>query len=615
MSDYWQDPNSGEADETSEHKLGVFPSPKIEDCPVAFLGHYKGYVVFATPEGEIREERAKEIASMLRVDIFNRREGQQFLNNWRDPDDKLQKDLAAVWFVRMCREAGYWDRSRPQRGLGVWPGADGDVILHRGHELVIYHRDGPVETLSIAEALRIRNGPIYALNAPAPAPGDPCSVEDGKWLRHALDCWNWAPLGDDGLTGADVCAGWLMAGLLGSVAPFRPHLLTFALFGSGKTTLMRLVHAAQSALAGDILDNFTPAGLANDLGGRARPVIIDEAEASPHMQGAGLIEGALNLIRRMATGHGAVRKMGTIGGGSLTQTAVGAVMMGAVNPVKLGPADASRIAEAKLLPLDAPYRSGQAFRPVDDAAIDVLVKKARELAPGFLARALIGAPRYLADVAMIKAAFRDQGESPRSADLAASLVAGHCLLTHDEPLTADQAAEEAQFWRGLLAARVEAEMVSNPGADCLAHLLAWVSGQHLHDRVVTLGELVTRWARAYNTSEDVEDIETVLREHGIRPIWRPDDDKPNVVRPWLLVAHHAPSLNRIFERTEWRDWRRSLGYLDALGPEYATRAAAPTRFGIGVRQRATAVPLTPWLGKGAERVRSADRSAQEDDFT
>lgn len=611
-----RDPTLGD-DETDDDARAVvaFPDPSLEECPIAFLGHYGEHCVFAMPEGTIRAEKSSDVARKIKLDIFNARDGQKFLNYWRDADDKFQRDLAALWFIRRCREAGFWDASRPQRGLGVWPGTGGDVILHRGHELWTYPADADlIDVITVAEALRQRGGPIYKLQAASPAPAEACDVMDGQWLRHSLDAWHWDAIGDDGLTGADVMAGWIGASMLGAVAPFRPHQLLYALFGSGKTTLIRLVHATLSAIAGDVLDSFTRAGLANDLAGMARPVIIDEAEAAPSsFSGVGPVEEALELIRRMATGAGAVRKMGTIGGGSVTQTAVGAVLMAAVNPVKLGPADASRIAEAKLLPLDMGRMPGSAYRPVKDDAIEAMIAKAKAIAPAFLGRALDGASRYLADVVALKDAFRAQGESPRSADLAAALAAGRRLLTADEPLTAKQALEEAGFWRGLLTTREASEIVSNPGRDALAHLMAWSSGQHLHDRVVTLGELASRWVRAVDegSSVDVDDIEAVIREHGLKLLKLPSDrGRPE---PWLFVAHHAPALDRIFERTAWRDWRRTLAYLDALGEDFKTSVSTNSmRFGVGVKQRATGIPLKPWLaslGTGG----TADRSAQDDD--
>ncbi len=583
-------------DDAPAPKMSTYPDPPIDECPVALLGFYDEFVVFAMPHGNIRAVKADLVARKLRVDILNQPAGRKFLGYWKDAvDDKFRLQQAAEWFVAKARDAGFWDNSRPQRGPGVWPWR-GDVVLHRGCELMIYPADKtkPNIRVSIAEALRDTKGPIYTLKADRPKPEPACPASDGQWVRDQLDAWHFEQIGDEGLTGADVIAGWIGASMLGAVAPFRPHALLYALLGSGKTTLIRFIHALLSAIAGDVLDSFTPAGLQNDLGGNARPVLIDEAEASTNPQGVGPIEAALDLIRKMATGEGSVRKMGTIGGGSLTQTAVGSVMMAAVNPVKFGPADASRVVEARLLPLTMERQPGSAFRPTGDDKIAAMVTRANEIAPALLGRALTSAHRYLADVEALKLAFRQQGEAPRSADLIASLAAGRRLLVADRPLDDAEAAEEAQLWRGLITNREQNENVSNTGADCLAHLMTWPCGKTAGGRLVTIGEQVERRTQGHVSNEDIKEIDATLGAHGlkVKPAV-PGDDGQN--HPWLLVAHHAPGLDRIFERTAWRDWRRALVNLDALGPEFKTRPGNKQRFGVGLEQRCTAVPLDHWV--------------------
>lgn len=581
-----------DAEDGTEFRLGAFPSPPVEDCPIVFLGFYGGRVVFAMPEGEIRDIGTADVGRLIQVDLFNSPAGQAFLGYWRDREDKFQRNAAAIWFIRQCREAGLWDAGRPQRGLGVWPAAGG-AILHRGNELWLYRPGERVEVVSVAAAIReAGSGPIYRLRPKAPTPAAaPAGVEAGQWARKALDLWRFEPIGEAGLTGADLVAGWLAAALLGAVAPFRPHLLTYAQAGSGKTTLIRFVHGLAGALAGDVLDSFTRAGLANDLAGNARPVIIDEAEATPAGLGLGPIEQALELIRRMATGDGALRKMGDIGGGTVTQTAVGAVMLAAVNPVRLAPADASRIAEARLRALAAPAFADEAvpWRLASEAEVTAAIARARELAPAMLARALVNADRFVADAAELKAAFGRLGHSPRAGDLVAALAAGRRMLLSDEPLTRASADEEAALWADLLAARELAEVVGNTGQDALAHLLTWPSGKHVHDRVISLGEVIKDAASRENKTEPNE----LLKEFGLKVQAITGEDGKR--REWLFVANKHPSLERIFERTVWRDHRRSLAYLDELGEAYRTQATnKAVRFGLIV-QRAIGVPLDPWL--------------------
>src|SRR5579872_3566630 len=101
---------SDDGDDDTRFSLGAFPTPPLDECPVAFLGYYGERVVFALPEGEIRDQKTGDISRLIKTDIFNSRDGQNFLNYWREDGDKFARDRATTWFIRQCREAGYWDR-------------------------------------------------------------------------------------------------------------------------------------------------------------------------------------------------------------------------------------------------------------------------------------------------------------------------------------------------------------------------------------------------------------------------------------------------------------------------------------------------------------------------
>lgn len=556
-----------------------FPDPTLDACPVVPLGFIGGKVVFAMPEGEIRTEAASKIGTMLRTDIFACAAGQSFLTTWRDSEDKFQRDLATIWFVRKCREAGPYDLNRPVRDLGVWPGPGDTVVLHRGVEIIEIPPKGKALRLPIAEALRKATGPLYRLRPRAPMPEGKFSAADGAWFSTALSAWNFDELGRDGLTGADVVMGFVGAGMLGAVAPFRGHVLLHAMAGSGKTTLMHLVQALMSALAGEVIDDFTEAGLRGALAGMARPVLLDETEAEEGVPGGGAVARALDLIRRMSTGKGATRKQGSTdgSGATATQTAVGSVMMAAINPPLLNSQDASRFVEVRLKPLPPGGKT--------DADLHAMVEKAQALAPALLARTLRLAWRYRADVALLKAAFAELGEAPRGADLIAMVAAGRRLLLFDEALTPETAAEEAAAWAPLISERIAQDRVSNPGVDALAHLMAADSGQHVRDRRATLGELVERSCGAERGEyADVLKAHGLIVEQGELGRWR------------LLIANSHPALERIFRGSKWPDWIRAMTHIDVLGEGYVTeRVMHPRRFGGLIRARCLSIPLAPWL--------------------
>lgn len=584
--------DGGDADNDSGEGLKGFPNPPVAECPVVPLGWYGKNVVFAMPEGEIRIEPAAKLGQMITVDIFASEASRSFLTYWRDKKDKFHRELAVVWFVRQCRDAGYWDNSREVRLLGVWPGEGGTPVIHLGDEVWLLGGK-KADKRSIASMLRDRNGPLYRVQPPAVRPAKPATAADGAWIREQLDHWAFERLDDEGLSGADIVAGWLLPALLGAVAPFRGHLIVYGPPGAGKTTMVGFTRDLVSANAGPLLDSFSEAGFRAEISGMARAAFLDEAEAASDGHGPGPVEQALGLLRRMATGDGSVRKQGGGDGGVTTQTAVGAAMLGAVTPPKLESADATRMVEIRLRPLPPIPQGGRD----PDAMIREARERAKKLAPALLGRALANAGRYKADVAAMKAALRRSGESPRAADLVAMLAAGRRLLLVDEPLDEAAADDEVKFWAPLIYQRRSQDLVTNVGADAFAHMMAAESSLYRSDRRLSIGAMVERLAK-----QDREYGET-LRGYGIQ-LWEDGDPQAWEASsggpggrpgPFLIVANKHPALEKIFAGTRWRDWRRSLSFLDDLGPEFQTWATKPLRYGAGVKQRGLAIPLTPLL--------------------
>jgi hypothetical protein len=270
-------------------------------------------------------------------------------------------------------------------------------------------------------------------------------------------------------------------------------------------------------------------------------------------------------------------------------------MLGAITPPKLESADASRIVEVRLRPLP-PLPQG-AKDP--DAAVKAARERAKKLAPALLGRALLGADRYRKDVAAVKSALRRAGQSPRAADLLSMLAAGRRLLLFDNPLTEEEADEEVQFWSPLIYQRQAQDTVTNVGADCFAHLMAAESSLYRSDRRLSIGVMVERLAKGEREFVDV------LKGYGLQ-IWEDNDDpgweaasggprgRPG---PFLIVSNKHPALEKIFASTRWRDWRRSLSFLDDMGDEFTTWSTKPLRYGAGVKQRGLAIPLTPLMDR------------------
>ncbi|MBX9707910.1 MAG: hypothetical protein K2X61_08270 [Caulobacteraceae bacterium] len=557
----------------------VWIEPDLDECPVIPLGFYDRMVVLALPEGELREEPAYRIGSMMKTDLFVGKRGRIFLSLFKNRKNEFQREKAAAWLVEKCRDAGRWDENRARRGYGVWPSAEGPVV-HAGDAIGRWpFRKG--DWRSVADALReTRDGPIWLLRPPHPRPGKPASVEVGRELKTKLGMWSFAPLGDGGMTEADVVVGWQGCALLGGVPAFRPHLSVSGGAGTGKTTLSRLMQAAGSANAGELLDTFTEAGIRNSLSGEARALYMDEAEPSP--DGQGPVEKAMEILRRMSTGEGSSGRKGDTGGRTVTTTAVGAAYLASIFPVAIGDAMATRMVEVRLRPL------GKAKGGADDA-LKAAIDWAREISPDLLARAVRDVGRYRNDVSMMKTALGETGRLPRTADLIAALAAGRRLLLEDQALTLETAREELQLWAALISGREETSAAQNPGQACLSRIWAINSGQHSKDRHLTLGEMIEEEATSPGYHEKVLKTFGLAVENGHTNAERPG--------PWLIISTNHPTLARGLAGTQFANWKGVLEHLADLGEAYAPQHyGRPKRFGMH-QSRAICVPLTPWLGK------------------
>jgi hypothetical protein len=575
--------------ETDAEPTEVWIEPELDACPVIPLGFYDRMVVLALPEGELREEPAYRLGSMMKTDLFVGKAGRIFLSLFQNRKGEFQREKAAAWLVERCRRAGRWDDNRAKRGYGVWPSPEGPVV-HAGDAIGRwpFKKD---DWRSVADALReTRDGPIWLLRPPAPRPGKPASVEVGRELARKMGMWSFALVGDRGLSEADVVLGWQGSALLGGAPAFRPHLSVSGGAGTGKTTLSRLMQAAGSANAGELLDSFTEAGIRNSLSGEARALYLDEAEPSP--DGQGPVEKAMEILRRMSTGEGSSGRKGDTGGRTVATTAVGAAYLASIFPISIGDAMSTRMVEVRLRPL------GRA-KGGADAELKAAIDWAREVSPSLLARAVRDVDRYRSDVALLKTALGETGRLPRTADLIAALAAGRRLLLEDQALTIETAREEVALWSALITGREETSATQNPGQACFSRIMAINSGQHAKDRHLTIGEMVDEEATAPGFHDKVLKTFGLIVENG-----PPSSERPG---PWLLVSTNHPTLARNLAGTQFANWKGVLEHLGDLGEDHAPRhLKTAKRFGMH-QSRAIAVPLTPWLGKPV--AVGVDRSA------
>ncbi len=556
LEDYLPDGDSTLADRLSQHGPG----------PVAPVGHRDGLFWLFDVAGQLRGLSARDLRHDGQVAIFggdmrwpwtvfprfDGRSGAQV--GWHD--QHLQQHL-----IRECRKRGLFDGTRPVRGVGVWRGADGGLVLHAG--------DG----LRIEGAWRPAGCEIQgALYPAAPRVARPAAQAGGLALASDLlaDLRLWRfELGD---IGPEIALGYIAVAFLGQWAEWRVHVMPLGRRGSGKSWLSALVAAALGAGAHAALNDYTEAGLRQSLTGEARALILDEAEGDE--QSGHRIAAVVNLLRRMSGGAGAVAVRGSAGGRASHFSVAGSVWLAAILDSTLKPQDRSRITVLRLRPL--PKGEGAAERA--ERAMGAIERWGRDSA-ALRARALDGAGRFKAMLRLYKAALLRLNCDGRQADQLGSLIAGkQMLLSDDLPSEAEALAEVSRF--AVLIADVQADDSHGEGEECLTFLLSspvdlWRSGQRQ-----TVAELIIQACDMSDATGRMAAAQT-LGTIGLKVVGWAEPGKARV-----LVAHQHRGLDRLFQGTRWEGSARrtALGYLPGVS---AWRQ--PERF-AGVQSRCLCLP-------------------------
>lgn len=194
---------------------------------------------------------------------------------------------AASDLMEACREVGIFDEKK-MRGLGCWTD-NGKLVLHLGDKLLIDNVERPLN------ACESKN--IYALcpSIDMPHP-DAASVMDGKKLTDVCEALAWK----DKQSGVFLAGALAVLRLCGALS-WRPMVWLTGPSGSGKSTIMeQVVNRIAGSHGVYILGNTTEAGIRQELGSNAQPVIFDEAETNDK-RSANRMKAVLELIRQASS--------------------------------------------------------------------------------------------------------------------------------------------------------------------------------------------------------------------------------------------------------------------------------------------------------------------------
>jgi hypothetical protein len=426
------------------------------------------------------------------------------------------------------------------RRAGVWPGENGDPVVHCGDVLWLDGRFQPAG---------MRTGHIiWPADPPDARPGDACGPEIAKHIQMQLqELWRFRDGG-----GAIVALGATGSALYGAWARWRASLFIGGDVGGGKSYLLDTLRACCPMHY--YTSDTSKAGLEQKISGRAMPSFIDEASDQIDQRGP---QNLLSMITASAGGEGAKVARGTGDGKGRTAEIIGATFMASIAPPDMQPQHLARVA---VVELQAP-QGGEDHR----AAMDALIAYCREHGPAIWARALVGHKRYTLALAALRDALGRAGCAPRQMDQLGAILSGFWVLTADgvpddhEALGlvaavrdhVQDASEVAENSAGRLVvehlARSKLRKVSSVEEFPVGELaaLAW---QTLRDP--DTGEAVE--------SPQVDSFRAILMRSGIRAVAanEPSDHKG---RPaprggegdGIWIAFRAPAIVKIFADSPW----------------------------------------------------------------
>lgn len=480
-----------------------------------------------------------------------------------EDDEKLVIAIVRAKLNKICRSLGVCDSST-RKGRGVWMDK-GRLVLHVGDRLIL---DGKQYDMS-------RFDGEHRYRACAALSFDYTKAATAHEGEQLYDLIKMLPLARD--ADADLLAGWVFLAPLCGALKWRPSIWIYSERGSGKSWIVdNVVKSVLKPLVATCKGETSEAGIRQELGVDARPLVYDEAEGNDDDKSRNM-RRILSLVRQSSSGGDdfAVLK-GTADGRGTRYSLNTMFCLASISPAIEQAADTSRVALIELK-----KRSNNGDRKREFRELEARTKSL--ITPDYGNKITMRAVKMFPTLMETIKVFSDLvagvfGGDQRMGDQYGTLLAGAWCLRDDTIPSDDMAmAEIAKFdWREALEINEDTD-----AEQCLRRLMQYkvqirvnneirdIGGgtgryfSRLHE--MTVGEMIAQMFGRVNYWEEGIDTTTVdktLRNMGLMVTEVKRNSEDLIPERRLLVQNKHERLKEVFAHTPYAvNWNKVLGKL------------------------------------------------------
>ena len=469
----------------------------------------------------------------------------------------LSMTAAANWIIGTSMAKGFFDDENV-RGRGAW--SDGkDVTIHAGDHLII---NGRVTNLAKQKGKYVyQSGRPLHLNV-----DNPLSTAEANRIMEIARLMNW-----ERDISAYLLVGWCIIAPMCGALKWRPHIWLTGAAGTGKSwVFQKIVRRLMEGMSLAVQSETSEAGLRQQLGHDALPVVFDEAEGEDR-RAQERMQSVLGLMRAASSDDGGVITKGSAGGSAVSYKIRSCFAFASISVQVAQQSDRTRVTVLGLTKPDS-SASAERWKELQLKYVEIITD---EFVQRLQARTILLMPTILANTKKFAAAAAIVIGEQRAGDQLGALLAGAYSVFSNAEITAEDAIKwlKERDWSEEKALDRTRDEVS-----LLAYLMEQMTTvETVHSRYErNLGELVAIAAN-HNTSDLIlqEMAQARLKRIGFK-----------IDGHYLVVSNTADYIKKVLSNTPWaKNHNKILMRLDgAINMD-------TTRFGSGIQTRAVGLPL------------------------